>query len=109
MQLGGTAPSSAAEVQPSQSRPVTGGEITASQNQESEAAVIGSIAQPAVDKQATEATGNDWPPSQCPAAEEQPALRAAADEGTNTDTGMVRPGSKVSEKAASQRAQSSSK
>lgn len=89
------APPSAAEARPpSQSRPVTRGEITGSQNQDSQAAVVGSIACPSED------TGNDRPLSQCPAAEEKSALTAAADEGTNTDTGTVRPESDTSGKAA---------
>ncbi|XP_029012887.1 protein Flattop isoform X2 [Betta splendens] len=87
----------------------SGPEITASQNKESQSAAIGSIDHPAEDKQATGASRNDRPPSQCPVTEEKPTPRAAAEEGTNTDAGEVRPASNVSEKAASKRARSCSK
>lgn len=110
MQQVNAASSSAAEVRlSSQSRPNTADEVTTTQNQQSQTAVVESVTHPAEGKQGIEATGNDRPLSQCPAEEEKPAVRAAADEGTNTDAGMVRPRSNMSQKAASQRAQSSSK
>lgn len=94
-QQDGASPSSAAEVRPSsQSRPITGGEITGSQNQDSQAAVVGSVARP------SEEAGIGRPLSRCPAAEEKPALTAADDEGTNNDAATVRPVSNTSEKAA---------
>lgn len=89
------APSSATAVRPSShSHPTTRGERTGSQNLNSQAAVVGSVTCPSED------TGNDRPLSQCPAAEEKPALTAAADEGTNAHTGTVRPGNNTYEKAA---------
>ncbi|XP_018555686.1 protein Flattop [Lates calcarifer] len=94
------APSSAAEARPaSQNRPVTGGERTASQNQDSQAAVAGSVAQSAEDKQATVATGEDRPLSQRSAAEEKPA--AGEETNSRPETGKGRPASNVSEKATS--------
>ncbi|XP_070767148.1 protein Flattop [Enoplosus armatus] len=102
VQQDGAAPSSAAEVRPaSKNCPVTGGERTASQNQDSLAAVVGSVGQPAEEKQVLQATGKDRPLSQCSAAE--PATRPAAGEGTNSrpSTGKGRPASNVAEKVAS--------
>ncbi|XP_040008793.1 protein Flattop isoform X2 [Xiphias gladius] len=92
----------------SQNCPITGCESTASQNQDSQAAEAGSVDQSAEDKQATQATGKDRPLSQHSAAEEKPALRPDAEEGTNSRSkaGKGRPVSNVSEKAASQEAPS---
>uniref|UniRef100_A0A3B4XTH8 Protein Flattop n=1 Tax=Seriola lalandi dorsalis TaxID=1841481 RepID=A0A3B4XTH8_SERLL len=86
----------------SQNSPVTGGEGTASQNQDLQAAVVGSVTQSAEDKQATQATGEDRPSGQCSAAEEKPALSQAAAGGNSSspETGKGRPVSSVSEKAA---------
>ncbi|XP_044067077.1 protein Flattop [Siniperca chuatsi] len=112
VQQDGAAPSSAAEARPaSQNRPVTGGETTASQIQDSRAAVVGTVGPPAEEKQAIQATGKDRPLSQGSAAEKKPALRPAAGEGTNSrpGTGKGRPVSNVAEKVASQGAPSSSK
>ncbi|XP_040910023.1 protein Flattop isoform X2 [Toxotes jaculatrix] len=106
------APCSTSEAQPaSQNLPVTGGERTASQNQDSRAAVAVSVAQSTEDKQATQAAGKDRPLSQCSAAEEEPAVRPAAGQETNSrpETGKRTPVSNVSERAASQGAPSSSK
>lgn len=112
VQQAGAAPSSAAEVQQaSQNRPITGGERIASQNQDPQAAVVGSIGQAAEEKQAIQDTGKDKPPSQCSVAEQKLALRPAAGEGTNSrpDTGKGRPQSNMAEKEASQGVPSSSK
>ncbi|XP_071329475.1 protein Flattop [Trachinotus anak] len=97
------AASSTAEARPpSQSRPITGGERSASQNQDLQAAVVGSVAQSAEDKQATQVTGKDGLLSQCSAAAEKPALSPAAGEGTKSshETSKGRPVSSVSEKTA---------
>ncbi|XP_023268792.1 protein Flattop [Seriola lalandi dorsalis] len=96
------APSTAVARPASQNSPVTGGEGTASQNQDLQAAVVGSVTQSAEDKQATQATGEDRPSGQCSAAEEKPALSQAAAGGNSSspETGKGRPVSSVSEKAA---------
>ncbi|XP_051281160.1 protein Flattop [Dicentrarchus labrax] len=102
VQLDNAALSSAAEARPaSQNLPVTEGERSASQNQDLQAVVVGSIGQPAEEKRANQATGKVRPLSQCSAAEENPALRPAAGEGRSV--------SHVAEKVASQRAPSSTK
>ncbi|KAK2850966.1 hypothetical protein Q5P01_007242 [Channa striata] len=89
----------------SQSRPATGSERAPSQNQDSQAAVDGSVAQPAEDKHSAKSTGNGRPLSQ---AEEKPAL-SAIKERPGTETGRVRPASTGSETAGGQRAESSSR
>ncbi|XP_022621677.1 protein Flattop isoform X2 [Seriola dumerili] len=96
------APSTAVARPASQNSPVTGGEGTASQNQDLQAAVVGSVTQSAEDKQATQATGKDRPSGQCSAAEEKPALSQAAAGGNSSspETDKGRPVSSVSEKAA---------
>ncbi|XP_076596042.1 protein Flattop [Chaetodon auriga] len=102
VQHDGVAPSSAAEAQPaSQNLLITGGERSASQNQDSQVAVVGSIGQPAKDRLL----------SQCSAAEEKPAMKPAAGEGTNSTPKISkgRPMSNVVENIASQGAKSSSK
>ncbi|KAI3357774.1 hypothetical protein L3Q82_015535, partial [Scortum barcoo] len=61
-QDGAAATSSAAEAQPaSQNRPDTGGQRTASQNQDLTAAVVGSVGQPAEEKQAAREGTNSRP------------------------------------------------
>ncbi|XP_070696442.1 protein Flattop [Pempheris klunzingeri] len=103
VQQGGAAPSSAGEVRPaSQERPVTGGEGTANQNQDSQAAVVGSVGQPAEETHTGQPTGTAGPRSQCSAVEEEPASRAAAREGINSgpETGKGRPASSVADKVA---------
>lgn len=106
------APTSAAEARPaSQNRPLTGGERTASQNQDSQAAVVGTVGQPTGEKQGVQATGKDGPSSRCSVAEEKLASRPAAGVGTESrpDSGKGRPASTVAEKVASQETPSSSK
>nr|XP_046252958.1 protein Flattop [Scatophagus argus] len=78
---------------------------TASQNQDLQAAVVGSTDLPAEEKQAIQATGTDRPLSQCSAAEEKPASRPAAGEGTNSrpSTGKGTPASTVRKKPAKER------
>ncbi|XP_035512045.1 protein Flattop [Morone saxatilis] len=96
------APSSAAEARPaSQNLPVTEGERTASQNQDLQAAVVGSIGQPDEEKRANQATGKVRPLSHCSAA--------GRGNSSRPDTGKGRPVSNVAEKVASQRASSSTK
>ncbi|KAF0036569.1 hypothetical protein F2P81_011881 [Scophthalmus maximus] len=82
----------------SQIRPVTGGETAASQNQDSQAAAVGSVAQSDEDKQASPALGKERPMSQCAVAEEKSASRTAAEEGTTSrpQTDKGRPASNVS-------------
>lgn len=102
VQQDGVAPSSAAEARSaSQNLLITGGERTVGQNQDSQVAVVGSIGQPAKDRLL----------SQCSAAEEKPALKPAAGEGTNSTpkTSKGRLMSNVVENIASQGAKSSSK
>lgn len=101
-QQDGAAPSSArtsaAQTRPaSQTRPITGGERSASQNQDSKAVVFGSDAQPAEDKQAIQDS------------EVKAALRPATREGTSSrpDTGKGKLVSNVS--SVSQGGPSSSK
>ncbi|KAM9351211.1 protein Flattop [Symphorus nematophorus] len=115
VQQEGGAPSSAA----SQNLSVAGGERPASVNLDSQSAVVGSVGQPAEEKQALQATGKDRPLSQRSAAEEEPALRPAAASAaaaaggeaasSRLSTGRGRAASNVAERAASQRESSSSK
>ncbi|XP_026189098.1 protein Flattop isoform X2 [Mastacembelus armatus] len=96
----GVVQSSAAEARASsECHSVTEDERTASQNQDSQEGVAGLVAQAIEDKQATEAPGKDRLLSQ----------GSAAEQGTASETGIVRPVSKLSEKAGSQASRPSSK
>ncbi|XP_035015031.1 protein Flattop isoform X1 [Hippoglossus stenolepis] len=88
------APASTAEACPaSQNCPVAGGESTTDQNQDSQAAVVGSVFQSDEDKQTAQAARSERPVSQCSAVEEMPG----AGEGTvsQPQTGRGRPVSNV--------------
>ncbi|XP_069382702.1 protein Flattop isoform X2 [Paralichthys olivaceus] len=99
MQQDCATPSPTAEARPaSQNCPVTGGESTTNQNQDSQAAVVGSVVQSDEDKPTGQAPGRERLESQCSAAEDKPASGEETNSGPQTGRG--RPVGNVPERAA---------